>query len=182
MAVTAFIDRLRAVSPESDDISLTELGMGNVQLPLGNEERSQPVTGTHSLYLSSPKDAIAYLREIYPALRRHYDWFRRTQRGQLRQYGRKPRSRTEAYRWRGRTETHILTSGMDDYPRARPHAGELHLDLISWVGFFTRTMKSIAVFLEEKEDEAFFAEIETGILNNIEGKHYPHETRRWEAN
>ncbi|KAH7107468.1 glycoside hydrolase family 63 protein [Auriculariales sp. MPI-PUGE-AT-0066] len=174
MAVTAFIDRLREFSSDAEDIPLSELGMGNAQLPLG-DQTAEAKYPTYSKYLSSRPDAIAYLREAYPALRRHYDWFRRTQRGQLRQFGRKARSRTEAYRWRGRTETHILTSGMDDYPRARPHAGELHLDLISWVGFFTRTMKSIALFLEEKDDADFFATIETGILNNIEDLHWDEE-------
>ncbi|KAI9432619.1 hypothetical protein F5148DRAFT_135969 [Russula earlei] len=37
---------------------------------------------------------------------------RRTQRGKLKQYGRKTRSRTKAFRWRGRSERHrhVLTS------------------------------------------------------------------------
>lgn len=64
----------------------------------------------------------------------------------------------------------MLTSGLDDYPRAKPpHVGELHLDLISWMGFFTRTMREIAEFAGEVEDEAEFAEIEESILGNIEG-------------
>jgi len=58
---------------------------------------------------------------------------------------------------------------MDDYPRGPPHAGELHLDLISWVGFFTRTMKGIAEFIGDTEDAITFAEIEKAIINNIEG-------------
>ncbi|EJD53371.1 glycoside hydrolase family 63 protein [Auricularia subglabra TFB-10046 SS5] len=180
MAVTAFIDRLNAATPAGDDVPLEDLGMGNVgaQAPL-TEAPGAPTTGTPSIYLSSRPHAIGYLREIYPALRRHYDWFRRTQRGQIRRYGRKARSRTEAYRWRGRSETHILTSGMDDYPRAAPHAGELHLDLISWMGFFTRTMKSIAAFLEETADEAEFADIEKGILDNIDDLHWSEERQQY---
>ncbi|KZV80745.1 glycoside hydrolase [Exidia glandulosa HHB12029] len=177
MAVTAFIDRLNAATPSGDDVPLADLGMEGVgaQIPLEANSPPAPVTATPSIYLSSRTHAIAFLREIYPALRRHYDWFRKTQRGQLRQYGRKATSKTEAYRWRGRSETHILTSGMDDYPRAPPHAGELHLDLISWMGFFTRTMRSIAVFLEETDDEAEFAEIEKGILANIDDLHWDEE-------
>jgi len=58
---------------------------------------------------------------------------------------------------------------MDDYPRGPPHAGELHLDLISWMGFFTRTMRDMANFVGEEDDEKNFAEIEQAILENIEG-------------
>ena len=83
---------------------------------------------------------------------------------------RKARSRTEAYRWRGRSQQHVLTSGMDDYPRGPPHAGELHLDLISWMGFFTRTMREIADFIGEADDAASFGEIEKGIIQNIDGE------------
>jgi hypothetical protein len=59
---------------------------------------------------------------------------------------------------------------MDDYPRGPPHAGELHLDLISWMAFFSRTMKDIATFIDEKDDAASFAETEKAIINNIEGE------------
>ena len=118
----------------------------------------------------SPSFFAAYLRSIYGQLKKHYHWFRRTQRGQVKQYSRAARSRTEAYRWRGRSELHVLTSGMDDYPRGPPHVGELHLDLICWMGFFTRTMADVARFIGEKEDEISFKEIEGTILRNIEGK------------
>jgi hypothetical protein len=65
----------------------------------------------------------------------------------------------------------VLTSGLDDYPRAKPpHVGELHLDLISWMGFFTRTMKEIAEFVGEEDDAAEFEELEEAILANIDGQ------------
>jgi mannosyl-oligosaccharide glucosidase len=67
---------------------------------------------------------------------------------------------------------HVLTSGMDDYPRGPPHAGELHLDLISWMGFFTRTMREIAEFVGETEDESNFRDIEKAIVDNIDGEDY----------
>jgi len=130
----------------------------------------------HKLHSPSPKTK---LNSIYPALKRHYDWFRRTQRGVIKQYGRKARSRTEAYRWRGRSEQHVLTSGMDDFPRGPPHAGELHLDLISWMGFFSRTMKRIAGFLGHEDDEASYAEIEQAILDNIDDLHWNEEEQMY---
>lgn len=163
MAVTAFIHRLKAQSTGPSDI---DLGMGfGSQVPMNDEnERSD-----RNRHLLDPEHAQNFLHSIYTPLRRHYDWFRRTQRGQIKQYGRTARSRTEGYRWRGRSEKHVLTSGLDDYPRGPPHAGELHLDLISWMGFFTRTMREIAEFVGEVDDAASFAEIEEAIINNIDG-------------
>jgi mannosyl-oligosaccharide glucosidase len=166
MAVTAFIDRLKRFNrePSAQDLGL-DFGMGG-QVPMAAEPAS---LSARSQYLEDPELALAYLKSIYRPLKRHYDWFRRTQRGQIKQYARKARSRTEAYRWRGRSKDHVLTSGMDDYPRGPPHAGELHVDLISWIAFFTRTMRDIAEFIGETEDAAAFIEIEKATLDNIEG-------------
>ena len=164
MAVTAFIERLNAqLSGPSD----SELGMGFGLDDLQQEVLEGPTPG--SAFLENQELALNFLRSIYPKLKRHYEWFRRTQRGQIKQYGRKARSRTEAYRWRGRSQDHVLTSGMDDYPRGPPHAGELHLDLISWMAFFSRTMRDIASFIGESEDASVFSENEAAILGNIEG-------------
>ena len=167
MAVTAFIDRLKARSGPSD----FDLGMGmnenSAQVRMSRDTRG--VSSLRSIHLEDQRAARKYLNSIYVPLRRHYEWFRRTQRGQIKQYGRKARSRSEAYRWRGRSETHVLTSGMDDFPRAPAHAGELHLDLISWMGFFSRTMKDIAEFIGEEDDAESFAENEKAIIQNIDG-------------
>ena len=166
MAVTAFIDRLRAQKGPSDaDLGLDmDMGLGS-QVPLAGETPSVP----GRRLLDDPELALDYLRSIYGPLKRHYEWFRRTQRGQIKQYGRKARSRTEAYRWRGRSAQHVLTSGMDDYPRGPPSAGELHLDLISWMAFFSQTMRDIAQFVGETEDAAAFEEIARATINNIDG-------------
>ncbi|KAF9009372.1 glycoside hydrolase family 63 protein [Cyathus striatus] len=176
MAVTAFIQRLKGVSsfPSNED-----LGM-NMGVDLGAQV---PLTATTpdagSQYLQDPDLALSFLKSIYTPLKRHYDWFRRTQRGHIKQYARKARSRTEGYRWRGRSELHVLTSGMDDYPRGPPHAGELHLDLISWMAFFTRTMKDISGFIGENDDEITFGEIEKAILDNIEDLHWNEEEQMY---
>lgn len=164
MAVTAFIHRLQKrgpAGPSDADLGM-EYGFSSEQQPL--------VPAPDSLYLTSPDKAMDYLRSLYEPLKRHYEWFRRTQRGQIKQYGRKARSRTEGYRWRGRSVQHVLTSGMDDYPRGPPSAGELHLDLISWMAFFSRTMREIADFIGETEDAASYTEIEQAIIHNIDGE------------
>ncbi|KAF9484872.1 glycoside hydrolase [Pholiota conissans] len=177
MAVTAFINRVKAASaargPSDAELGM-DLGMGGAgaQIPMGAPVSEKVTKGVESRYVEDPELATSFLKGIYQPLKRHYDWFRRTQRGQIKQYSRKARSRTEGYRWRGRSELHVLTSGMDDYPRGPPHAGELHLDLISWVAFFSRTMRDIAAFVGEKDDEASFIKIEQDILNNIEDLHW----------
>lgn len=161
MAIMTITSRMRSSATRDP---LANLGMGDAQVPLFMSESSSP-----NSFEPSADEAMTYLKSIYSPLKRHYDWFRRTQRGQIKQYSRKARSRTEAYRWRGRSPDHVLTSGMDDYPRGPPHAGELHLDLISWMGFFTRTMRDIANFVGEQDDEKSFIDIEKSILDNIEG-------------
>ncbi|KAJ1943837.1 Processing alpha glucosidase I, partial [Kickxella alabastrina] len=53
------------------------------------------------------------------------------------------------YRWQGRTMDHTLTSGIDDYPRARPPStNELHVDLFAWITY----MVSINAKLESIVD------------------------------
>lgn len=165
MAITAYIRRVKAADSGP---SLADLGMDTQQTPLDIQGDLTPEART-------PAFALSFLRSIYKPLRRHYDWFRRTQRGLIKPYARLARSRTEAYRWRGRNLNHVLTSGMDDYPRSAPHAGELHLDLISWMGFFTRTMKEIAEFVGETDDALSFGEIYENIVGNIDDLHWDEE-------
>lgn len=126
-----------------------------------------------SVYQKSPELAVQYLRDLYPKLKKHFYWFRKTQFGDLKSYDREAYSTKEAYRWRGRTPQHILTSGLDDYPRPQPpHPGELHVDLISWMGMMTKSLKSIAKVLEYTEDIVEFTNIEIAILRNIDDLHW----------
>lgn len=163
MALTAFISRLE----EAAEPSLADLGMD--QLPVDSTSAAPGLSSR----LLSPHAARAYLNEIYPSLRRHYHWFRRTQRGQIRQWGRKATARGEAYRWRGRSAEHVLTSGLDDYPRpVPPHVGELHVDLMSWMGYFSNMMRRIADFIGEAEDATEYEVNEKGIKANLDGKHW----------
>jgi mannosyl-oligosaccharide glucosidase len=174
MSVTAFIERVKAHAaaqrPSDADLGL-DMGMGGQQVPMGVPTTEAPSLGVESRYIQHPELAMEFLKEIYEPLKRHYEWFRRTQRGQIKQYSRKARSRKEAYRWRGRSQQHVLTSGMDDYPRGPPHPGELHIDLLSWMGFFTKTMREIAAFIWE-DDEVTYAQLEQDILNNIDGQRH----------
>jgi mannosyl-oligosaccharide glucosidase len=124
-------------------------------------------------YVKNPELAQKYLGGLYPLLKRQYFWFRKTQLGDIKSYDREAFSTREAYRWRGRTPRHILTSGLDDYPRAQPpHPGELHTDLISWMGMMTRSLRRIAETLGEIEDVSEFQRYERDIIRNIDDLHW----------
>ncbi|KAJ5109880.1 mannosyl-oligosaccharide glucosidase [Penicillium argentinense] len=158
MALEAFMDKAKANNKSHQP--------GSLDIPdLAEDLR----TAT----LNNPELSDAYLRSFYPLMKRHYHWFRNTQRGDIKGYDREAFSTKEAYRWRGRSEQHILTSGIDDYPRAQPpHPGELHVDLISWMGMMTRTLRRIAETLGEEEDAEEFAYYETAITRNIDDLHW----------
>jgi mannosyl-oligosaccharide glucosidase len=131
-------------------------------------------------HLENPEAANQYLQAIYPLLKRQYHWFRRTQSGDIATYDREAYSSKEAYRWRGRTVQHVLTSGLDDYPRPQPpHPGELHVDLISWVGVMAKSLKNIATYLDETDDAKEFARNENAILRNIDDLHWSEKEKTY---
>ncbi|KAL4401573.1 Processing alpha glucosidase I [Malassezia pachydermatis] len=114
-----------------------------------------------------------HLQALYEPWQRHYAWFRRTQRGQIRQWDRDATSRHEAYRWRGRSATHVLTSGLDDYPRASvPHVGELHVDLHSWMGSFAHAMKRWARLIGWDDDAEEYDDQASSIEANLVDLHW----------
>ncbi|KAK6349811.1 Processing alpha glucosidase I [Orbilia brochopaga] len=132
--------------------------------------------GGNSIHNAILNAADHYLKAIYPLLRRHYFWFRDSQAGEVRAYDRKAFSTKEAYRWRGRAPGYCLTSGIDDYPRAEPpHPGELHVDLISWMGFFARLMEHIAFVLGEHDDRNEYSGHARAIIKNIDDLHWNDE-------
>lgn len=98
MGLTGFISRLR-----DSGVSLSALDDSSPSSP--SDTPADPIA-LSSLHLNSPTLAASFLRGVYPELKRHYEWFRRTQRGEIRAYGRRARSSREAYRWRGRTADH----------------------------------------------------------------------------
>ena len=154
LALESFMDKIQAKSADKSD-------------------SSDPYDGVRNYQLRHQQQAIDYLKDFYPLLKRHYYWFRKTQWGDVKSYDREAYSTKEAYRWRGRTPDHILTSGLDDYPRAQPpHPGELHLDLMSWMGMMTRSMRRIAEVLGEMDDAKDFMGFENGILRNLDDLHW----------
>ncbi|KAI0546305.1 family 63 glycoside hydrolase [Xylaria curta] len=127
-------------------------------------------------YVDNPELGMEYLRKLYPLLRRQYLWFKKTQFGDIKGYDREAYSNKEAYRWRGRSIQHCLTSGLDDYPRPQPpHPGELHVDLISWMGMMTRTLAKIADIVGLPQDVQEYNKALDGITHNLVDLHWSEE-------
>ncbi|KAK5944870.1 Processing alpha glucosidase I [Knufia obscura] len=129
--------------------------------------------GSKDLSSSEKANIKSRLIKLYPLLQKHYQWYRRTQAGDIKSYDREAFSTKEGYRWRGRTPRHILPSGLDDYPRAQPpHPGELHLDLISWIGLMSRSLSTISNLLDAKDDVQTYTKHLTAISRNLDDLHW----------
>lgn len=158
MVVEAILDKIEHKAGSGADLNLKTLGH---------------VAGHH---VASPESIKSWFKELYPLLQRNFEWYRKTQYGDLKTYDREAFSSKEGYRWRGRTPRHILTSGLDDYPRAQPpHPGELHLDLISWIGLMSRNIQRIATYLGENDDAAKYGKITEAIRRNVDDLHWSKE-------
>lgn len=134
--------------------------------------------------LNSSELLIEYGSKIYPKLLKHFDWFIESQRGLIEEYEDVLEDdplwdkirKNALFRWVGRTATHCLPSGLDDYPRAQPpDIAELNVDALAWVGIMTRSMKEIAHILNYKEDELRFNKLEEDIIYNLETLHWSEE-------
>ncbi|ORE08505.1 glycoside hydrolase [Rhizopus microsporus var. microsporus] len=172
LAIKHFIDRLEAHQQQK----LLE-NMVDSQLKMGTLDESSVL---RNLHLDQSELASHWLKAIYPKLRQNWLWFRSTQRGHLKKFGREA-SNDEAYRWRGRTPNHTLTSGLDDYPRGDPSVGELHLDLHSWMAFCTGLLKEIAHKLgpEYDKDMNEYIQIQQDILTNLDDLHWNEEKQMY---
>lgn len=128
--------------------------------------------------LKNPEVLTNYTKQVYPKLKSHLDMFRRTQKGYVEEFDRG--TNPEAYRWRGRTLTHCLASGLDDYPRALPaDVAELNVDLISWIGIMTRSIRLMAEILNIDEDVETYKNLEKDIIDNIEKLHWSPEDKTY---
>jgi len=154
------------------DALVDRLQKMNGSIPTTREHLSQGIS-LASAHVENPSVGLEYLRNLYPLLRRQYDWFRKTQAGDIKSYDRAAYSAKEAYRWRGRTERHVLTSGLDDYPRPQPpHPAELHVDLMSWVGMMTKSLTHIADALGMPEEVSELNKILDAIEHNLDDLHW----------
>ncbi|KAI8074787.1 glycoside hydrolase [Gongronella butleri] len=173
LAIKRFVDRLLHKHQRS---GLMGMDMSSSQPFAKSEGGVLDDAHLTSVYLDNFALGQDWLKSVYPHLRRNWQWFRQTQRGHLQQFGRVAPN-TEAYRWRGRTPEHALTSGLDDYPRGEPpNIGELHADLMSWMAFATQLLKDIAIAIDDdgslEKDIDEYARIKDDMLANLETLHW----------
>ncbi|KAL1921265.1 uncharacterized protein VTP21DRAFT_10981 [Calcarisporiella thermophila] len=174
MAVKAFVDRVEHA--EHSLLHADQIGFQQPFVAMGGMDQLD--SGVTRAHLDSVELARNYLARLYPKLRLNWQWFRETQRGEIKEWGREATSNREGYRWRGRTQGHCLTSGLDDYPRASPpHVAELHADLHSWMAFMTRLLKAIAERLGEEDDAAEYTKVEKNLIANLHDLHWSVENR-----
>lgn len=110
------------------------------------------------------------LRKMYPKLVSHFNWFLKTQRASL--LG--SQEDEFLFRWRGRSDHHTLTSGLDDYPRGDvPSDYELHVDLLSWMAFASRALSNMKRILKVVDpNEPDFDEMYQVALRNLNRYHW----------
>ncbi|CAG8456176.1 9202_t:CDS:10 [Ambispora leptoticha] len=127
MSIMAYIERLDKVDDEKKRI-YDAIGKPFDDDIIATTDDPRILPNRHVLDRNLAKSS---LRRIYSKIKANYRWFKRTQWGEIKGWGREATSNREAYRWRGRTPGHTLTSGLDDYPRpSPPHPAELHTDLL----------------------------------------------------
>lgn len=151
-------------------------GMADMNKPYNLDEPSTSEPG--QLVINNPELLLNYAKEIYPRLKTHFHWFRRTQRGYIEEFDRG--TNLEGFRWRGRTLTHNLASGLDDYPRALPaDVAELNVDLLAWIGVMAKSMIQMATILELKDEQEEYEKIFQDITENLEKIHWSKEEKTY---
>ncbi|SCU84631.1 LAFA_0D11056g1_1 [Lachancea sp. 'fantastica'] len=129
--------------------------------------------------LRRPEVLTSFAKRVYPKLAKHHQWWTESQKGLVEEYMEALGDNIhpdEVFRWTGRTFSHCLPSGLDDYPRSQPpDVAELHLDALAWAGVMTRSMKQISEILEMPNEIERFAQIERNILENMDTIHWSEE-------
>lgn len=143
--------------------------------------KASPYFGHPSQYITPSDNTtdLPSLDKLFQLFDRHYEWFRRTQGGNFSTKYSRPENAVsgEGYRWRGRTPTHTMTSGLDDYPRANPpHPGELHLDALAWVGASAKSLFQLAQHLGLESAVAKYSKHLEDIKRNLDALHWDEQS------
>lgn len=127
----------------------------------------------HESTLLKPEAGKKFVKQLYPLLKKHYEWWRKSQSGDIEIHSVPSANLNEGYRWRGRMPEENLASGLDDYPRPEPpDMTELHVDALCWVGVMSRTLEKIAFFTEATHDAFTYQNHIRGVKTNLETIHW----------
>lgn len=171
ISIMQFADRLN----QRETLKQVNVIQDIVDLPVFSDD-TELLSDAH---LANSELGRAFLIRAYKNFKKRYYWFRSTQWGLTDDFGRVSRSK-EGYRWRGRTDSHTLTSGLDDYPRYSPaHPGELHIDLICWVGMMANNLKKMAEMLDQTADVQKFDRHSRNILMSLEDLHWNEDAKAY---
>jgi len=134
--------------------------------------------GHDSTLISNKEKGKALVKELYPKLKKHYEWWRKTQAADVDIHDWPNVNKDEGYRWRGRKPGTTFASGLDDYPREEPpDVTELHVDALSWVGVMAETMEKLALYTENEMDILTYRTHLGNIRHNIDMLHWSDEHR-----
>ncbi|TLD15028.1 glucosidase I [Venturia nashicola] len=133
--------------------------------------RKKKYKGVSSAHLKADAARIVIGR-LYPLLKRHYEWWRRTQKAGD-SYIKRRNHIYHSYRWRGQSGAHVPTSGMDDYPRTNPPGPhDLHVDALSWVTLMSDVLVNVADYLGATKDVKVFKEHQKTFERSLEFFHW----------
>ncbi|KAH4928180.1 hypothetical protein HBI26_202840 [Parastagonospora nodorum] len=128
--------------------------------------------GHESWYLTKADAGKTFIVDVYPLLKRHYEWYRKSQSGDVEAHSVPSANLNEGYRWRGRTPETNFASGLDDYPRAEPpDITELHVDALCWVGAMARVLEKIADYLNQTDSLPYQTHLR-GVQTNLDALHW----------
>merc|ERR1711974_241266 len=72
------------------------------------------------------------------------------------------------FQWQERTTSHVLPSGLDDYPRGEfLHSDDKHIDLLSWLAFFASTLSKLRQTLSLAPDLALEKQLDQ-LLHSLD--------------
>lgn len=167
--VLSYLDRLQQRQSAESDMSAAAMAVSNDGTQFAAYDTLSDPSLVRDRHLVHKPLAFQFLHTMYDRLKRRYEWFRATHKGDFVRYKRKSKSK-EGYRWRGRMGIHTLTSGLDDYPRTQPPStGELHVDLLSWMAWYAKGLDRIAgVLLELMEETSSLSEKHESLKPTLE--------------
>ncbi|KAE9968726.1 hypothetical protein EG328_007292 [Venturia inaequalis] len=132
---------------------------------------SKKYKGVSSEHLEADAARI-FIGRLYFDLKKHYDWWGRTQKAGD-SYVNQGDHIYHSYRWRGQSETHILTSGLDDYPRTKPPGPhDIHVDALNWMTLMAGVLVKAADYLGATKDLQVYSQHQETYERSLEFLHW----------